>query len=200
MGKKKDIHAFIDRARQLYGDLYDYSETVYSGHRQKLSFKCNGCGTILTARATDHIRCDKPSGCRKCGVERSLQKRGKAKACVACGERLRYSPVRDYCDTCKPWWKWAKRAMGKLKHATDRHTQRHGTPWDSWATCKANGLMMRARIGGRGKGMVRTLRLDWHCWVGSLSLRTEESPWQKKARQWQRSLNLRERMQRGKNC
>lgn len=220
----KNTEWFVSKARAVHGDLYDYSRSCYKNNKHPIVFCCLRCGKSIEMRPCDHTRANKPSGCRDCGNKIKAKipraKRGvcrqcgapsklNANRCMQCFENANTCPVcakktmkrgAKCCIECKPWWSWTKRALGKTKHAADQWIARHGTAWDSWATSKANQLILRSRL-GTGRGKVKKLRLDWHSWSSDLSrFRTRETAWQKKARNWQRSLNLRERMQAAKNC
>ena len=38
--KRKDTESFIKKARELYGDKYDYSKTIYKGSKELLTITC----------------------------------------------------------------------------------------------------------------------------------------------------------------
>jgi len=64
---------FIRRVREIHGDEYDLSVTVYNGARKDVSLICRKHG-LFTLKAMD-ITGKKKSGCRLCGIER----RGRAR-------------------------------------------------------------------------------------------------------------------------
>ena len=41
---KKTTESFVAQCREKYEEFFDYSETVYSGVKTKLSVKCRKCG------------------------------------------------------------------------------------------------------------------------------------------------------------
>ena len=51
---------FVAKAIRIHGDLYDYTDTIYSGSRKQLSIFCNSCGTDFTQIAGNHLQ---GSGC-----------------------------------------------------------------------------------------------------------------------------------------
>lgn len=54
---------FIQRAREVHGDRYDYSKVVYKGKRHKIEIVCPVHGSFWTTPQT-HVRCK--SICSKC--------------------------------------------------------------------------------------------------------------------------------------
>lgn len=66
MVKVKDTASFIEAARAVHGDKYDYSLTVWTKSNDPVSFKCNCCGRVITnSGARKHIY-GKQTGCGKC--------------------------------------------------------------------------------------------------------------------------------------
>jgi hypothetical protein len=55
---------FIQKAKLIHGDKYDYSESKYINQNTKLTIKCNHCLTIFERIPYNHII--KKSGCIKC--------------------------------------------------------------------------------------------------------------------------------------
>lgn len=75
--KVTDTKSFIEKAKSLHGNNYDYSETVYTATRNKIKFKCNRCGEEIEQFAYDHIRVRKSGrftnvngGCKNCRKEK----------------------------------------------------------------------------------------------------------------------------------
>ena len=56
---------WIERAKQVHGDKYDYSLTVYVNQRTNVKIICPIHG-VFEQKADSHIR---GSGCRLCGLE-----------------------------------------------------------------------------------------------------------------------------------
>ena len=59
---KYTTESFIKKAKEIHGDKYDYSITVYSYMLEKIFIKCKKHG-LFKQRATNHIR---GNGCPKC--------------------------------------------------------------------------------------------------------------------------------------
>lgn len=67
--KRLTTEEFIKRAKQIYGDRFDYSETEYLTARNKVTISCpkHGSFTILPQH---HLKENSISGgCRKCGLK-----------------------------------------------------------------------------------------------------------------------------------
>lgn len=63
--KPMTTEEYIQRARSLHGDLYDYSETCYISARKKVTISCSKHGNFQVT-ANEHIREDRASNCKKC--------------------------------------------------------------------------------------------------------------------------------------
>lgn len=62
--KKLTQEEFIKRAKEIHGDKYDYSKSIYTGRHKKLEIICKSHGSFIQY-AKDHIGKQK-SGCPKC--------------------------------------------------------------------------------------------------------------------------------------
>ena len=62
--KKRTTEEFIELARQVHGDKYDYSKTVYLNKRSKVIITCPIHGDF-EQNAHSHLN---GRGCPKCGV------------------------------------------------------------------------------------------------------------------------------------
>lgn len=60
----KHAKTYVGKARKVHGDLYDYSEVVYCGAKQKVRIKCKKHG-IFEQVAEHHIK--RGYGCPRCG-------------------------------------------------------------------------------------------------------------------------------------
>lgn len=69
--RQKDLSNFIDNARKVHGDYYDYGDTVYSDAKSKVRIRCKLHG-IFEQAATNHLS---GTGCPKCGREKTRQAR-----------------------------------------------------------------------------------------------------------------------------
>lgn len=76
MANVKDTASFIDAARAIHGDRYDYSQTVYVGSQSPVTIVCRVCGPFTLAEAAAHYKtCRKPSGCVRCNLAAAYKKR-----------------------------------------------------------------------------------------------------------------------------
>lgn len=55
---------FIERARKVHGDNYDYEKSVYLGLKHKVEILCKKCNQYFSQRPTIHIDCG--CGCPNC--------------------------------------------------------------------------------------------------------------------------------------
>lgn len=69
MTKKLTTEEFIRRAREVHGDKYDYSPTVYINNATNVLIKCNECGTVFEQTPNRHV--SKRNGCPNCSRERT---------------------------------------------------------------------------------------------------------------------------------
>ena len=63
MPKRLTKEEFIDKAKTVHGDKYDYSSVVYINSSTKVLIKCNKCGTEFLQTPDKHLRGE---GCRVC--------------------------------------------------------------------------------------------------------------------------------------
>jgi len=66
ISKKWSLEKFINKATEIHGDLYDYSNSVYIGHHDKINILCKTHG-VFFQRVKHHV---KGAGCRKCSVDK----------------------------------------------------------------------------------------------------------------------------------
>ena len=71
---KKTTEQFIEEARIIYGDKYNYSKTEYLSAHDKLIIICPEHGEFLVS-GSNHVNLN--SGCPECGKEKSARKRNK---------------------------------------------------------------------------------------------------------------------------
>lgn len=101
--KRKNTEWFIEKAKEIHGDKYDYSETEYTQRRKKVTVKCPKHGNF-TIIAGNHL---KGSGCKKCAFEKisNLKKKDTKwfieKAKEIHGNKYDYSKV-EYVDSKTP--------------------------------------------------------------------------------------------------
>ena len=66
MSKKITTEIFIERAKQIHGDKYDYSKVEYTGKDNKVCIICPEHGEFWQI-ANNHMR---GTGCPKCGIKK----------------------------------------------------------------------------------------------------------------------------------
>lgn len=65
--RKLTLEEFVNKAKEIHGDRYDYSKTEYSTWKKKLSIICKKHG-YFQQTPTAHLR---GSGCRICAIEKN---------------------------------------------------------------------------------------------------------------------------------
>lgn len=73
MAVVKDTQSFIDAARRIHGNRYDYSLSEWSGPNSKITLICRVCGPFEIT-AGSHYR--KGCGCRECGLKSKARRNG----------------------------------------------------------------------------------------------------------------------------
>lgn len=63
--KPMTTEGYIQRAKSIHGDLYDYSDASYISARAKVTIICRNHGKFEVT-AIEHIREDRASNCKKC--------------------------------------------------------------------------------------------------------------------------------------
>jgi very-short-patch-repair endonuclease len=102
MPKPLDQKTFIDRARQVHGDRYDYSQTVYLSYHQKLTIICPEHGPFEQTPAS-HLAGHGCPDCKAAGARERFRSPDKflARARAKHGDRYDYSKV-EYSNNCTP--------------------------------------------------------------------------------------------------
>lgn len=149
-----DTATFIQAGKQANGDLYDYSQSVFSGWRKPVLIGCNRCGKLINLKnAGSHYlkgcgckACnrDRPSPCKVCGVSVSSKvyhKQGfRCNECNADHQFSRSSPwasvikrqVHRHCKRLSPWEVKCKGAMGMVSRRKLSENKKQGMPSSSW--------------------------------------------------------------------
>lgn len=97
MSKRLTTEEFIDQARKVHGDRYDYSLTKYVSAKEKVKIICREHG-IYEKSPDNHLR--RKSGCRKCAFMESSKKQSLTKeefikrAKEVYGDKYDYSKVK----------------------------------------------------------------------------------------------------------
>lgn len=103
MAKVKDTLSFIEAARAVHGDRYDYSQTDYVGANQPIKIICKKHGEFTLAWAASHYM-KKGSGCQKCSGCEAIVKGTESFVSQAKrihGETYDYS-LSSYCGADNP--------------------------------------------------------------------------------------------------
>lgn len=100
--KTKTTEWFIDKAKKIHGDRYDYSKVEYKGNRYGVKIICPKHGEFIV-QAANHL---KGRGCKKCAFEKISKIKSKTteqfikKAKEVHGNKYDYSKVEyKNCDT-----------------------------------------------------------------------------------------------------
>lgn len=100
----KTTEDFIEKAKEVWGDTYDYSKSTYTGSRNKIEIICPKHGSFFI-RPSAHIY--QHQGCHKCSIEknsfkaRSTSKEFIEKARRVHGDRYDYSKI-NYINRTTP--------------------------------------------------------------------------------------------------
>jgi rubrerythrin len=70
--KKKSTETFIQEAKAIYGDKYNYSLVNYKNNKTKVEITCNVCGYNFQITPSDHL---KGCGCPYCGYAQRCNNR-----------------------------------------------------------------------------------------------------------------------------
>lgn len=240
MGKVKDTASFIAKAREIHGDRYDYSETVYINSRTPVTIICRQCGPFVLSDPSSHVRrflC----GCRSCNQSQALtrQRQGYCSSCSAYGVLCRgqCSKCRDtdsrpvcrvcdglmlhgkaICNKCRAvrseqskalksceWFRWSGVALAAERKESRKIREAISDPWERWASTKTTILASRVKSTfTRGTGATESyFAICWDEWSAVAKTKRvykEVSEWDRKCKNWARSLSVRERLQEKRNC
>ena len=92
MAKKVTTEDFVERAREVHGDVYDYSEAVYAGTHEKLRIVCPEHGVFEQSPA-NHL---KGRGCPECGKVKAGDARRSSKDAFVKRAREVHGDFYDY--------------------------------------------------------------------------------------------------------
>lgn len=115
-GKIKTTEWFIEKAKAVHGDKYDYSTTVYKGGPKKVDIICKEHG-VFTVHASAHVSESRKAGCKYCGSKATTLEDFLKKSKEVHGDKYDYVDV-EYVNTttkvqivCKehgPFWQIPK--------------------------------------------------------------------------------------------
>lgn len=120
---------FIEKARKIHGDHYDYSMVEYKNNKTNVTIKCNVCGLVFEQRAGNHI--NNNAGCPVCGREkakksmRDTQDDFIRKAKSVHGDKYDYSLV-EYVKSTVPVKIKCKKCGGVFEQKPVMHIAGHG--------------------------------------------------------------------------
>ena len=97
--RRKTQEDFVAQAKEIHGDKYDYSESVYISNHSKLLIHCNQCGRDFWQAPNAHLA---GKGCAKCaGIIKKSVDEFVQQARVVHGDKYDYSQV-EYINTDTP--------------------------------------------------------------------------------------------------
>lgn len=68
--RRLSIEQFIEKSREVFGELYDYTDSVYLNSNNPINITCPMHGTFTVRRAEKHYR--DLQGCPTCGTHKSI--------------------------------------------------------------------------------------------------------------------------------
>ena len=77
INQRSNTKEFIEKAKKIHGDKYDYSKVKYTSVEAEVKIKCNRCGKLFTQKAYIHLQ---GSGCNDCNRKEALEKLKNIKA------------------------------------------------------------------------------------------------------------------------
>lgn len=107
---KLSTERFIEKARRVHGDKYDYSLIEYKTCKDKIEIVCNTCGNHFNQTPDSHINLKR--GCPVCGAERSAKSRKGKKFPHECGNR---------CTTEE----WIKKVLKRYPENAEKYDYSH---------------------------------------------------------------------------
>ena len=122
--RAKDTEWFIEEAKKVHGDRYDYSKTEYKGCKEKLTITCREHGDFYSLPLNHLAGC----GCKKCMKEKFALGNDEfiKKAKAIHGDRYDYSKV-DYKNHHTPVIIICL-VHGDFKQRPGDHLRGHGCP------------------------------------------------------------------------
>jgi predicted nucleic acid-binding Zn-ribbon protein len=71
------IDIFVNKAKLIHNDLYNYEKSIYVNNKTKLIIKCNKCGNVFEQNPNNHLNgagCSKCAGIKKYTLEEFINK------------------------------------------------------------------------------------------------------------------------------
>ncbi len=94
--KLKDTNYFIHKAKSIHGNLYDYSKTIYTTAKDKITVYCNTCNTYFDQVASSHLS---GAGCSICSHDRGMDKQRHSTKTFIEACRIIHEDALDYTQT-----------------------------------------------------------------------------------------------------
>lgn len=112
MAKKKTIEQFIQEAKAIHGDKYNYDQSKYNGSFCKIKIWCNTCKEFFYPLANSHLQ---GVGCKRCSINKrtKTQKQFIYEAKKIHKDKYNYDyvkyvnsniKVKIYCNKCKRYF------------------------------------------------------------------------------------------------
>lgn len=139
--KKLSTEEFIERAREIHGDRYDYSNTVCTGSKNNVEIYCKKHKCTFTQQAGSHLR---GCGCPLCGKEPRRKLRTSVKSFIKKSREIHgndydYSEV-DYKGVEKKVCIKCNKCGQKFWQSPSKHLSGRGCP-----NCKLSFLSSKFR-------------------------------------------------------
>lgn len=110
--RKMDINIFIERAKKIHNNKYEYNNIIYNGTKKKIKIFCNKCKNYFFQTPGSHLR---GNGCPYCAgnfhhtkddfIKKAQKIHGKVKYSY---EQIKYinnrTKVLIYCNNCKKYF------------------------------------------------------------------------------------------------
>ena len=115
-GKNKTTESFIEEAKAIHGDKYNYDHVVYVNEKTKIKIWCNNCKEFFYQTPKHHLR---KCGCRKCArkrmnldqslsldefIKRSISIHGDKYDYSYVNYKNNHTKVKIYCKKCKKFF------------------------------------------------------------------------------------------------
>lgn len=140
--KRSNTQEFIEKAKLIHGDKYDYSKVEYVNNHTKVKIHCNRCGNDFMQTPHSHLA---GSGCKPCSIELTHEKQRlpievfleKAKSIHK--EKYDYSKV-EYKSAETPIRIICKRCNKEFTQKPVHHLRGNGCPYCCFERQKENNL------------------------------------------------------------
>jgi hypothetical protein len=116
---------FIEKAKNIHGDDYDYSNTHYVDTKTKVCIICKKCGREFWQEPLLHLY---GQGCRKCAYEKTAQKRTRINTDTVISLSQNKFGI-DEIDYSKTEYTGTKNKICFICHKKDKNGKEHGEFW-----------------------------------------------------------------------